>query len=188
MYFDIGCTLGTIRPTLTVSKSSQNTSRINNITNFKPTNAMICRSCLRRASALRYIPQFARSLTSTSLRNAPTATPALESSTQQPPFTAPLTNLPNSKGVHAKSKPKSATELPVSITAAGTALTGINYIKGKPDPIALEESEYPEWLWRVLEGKPLEEGAENADGDEFGMCSHCHVQSLPCLGMETNHR
>jgi len=130
---------------------------------------MICRNCLRRASALRPVSQLARSFATSPPRYTPSGTPALESPIQQPPFSTPLTNLPNSKGVHAKPKPKLAAELPVSITPAGTALTGINYIKGKPDPVALEESEYPEWLWHVLDGKPLEEGAENADGDEFGM-------------------
>jgi len=43
---------------------------------------------------------------------------------------------------------------------------GLNYIKGRDDPVALPESEYPEWLWRCLD-KSTETGGEEAVGDEF---------------------
>lgn len=41
-------------------------------------------------------------------------------------------------------------------------------MKGKQDPIALEETEYPEWLWGVLDTN-IKEGAvgEVVGGDEF---------------------
>lgn len=34
---------------------------------------------------------------------------------------------------------------------AGTTLRGLNYFKNKPEVVALEDSEYPEWLWGLLE-------------------------------------
>lgn len=46
-------------------------------------------------------------------------------------------------------------------------MKGINYIKGREDPVALKEEEYPEWLWRVLDVKEKEAGEEMAEGDEF---------------------
>lgn len=46
-------------------------------------------------------------------------------------------------------------------------MKGLNYIKGKDDPIALEESEYPAWLWRCLDVKVKEEKEGAGGGDEF---------------------
>ncbi|RAO72270.1 uncharacterized protein BHQ10_008282 [Talaromyces amestolkiae] len=34
---------------------------------------------------------------------------------------------------------------------AGTPLTGLNYTKGKPEIVALEDHEYPDWLWTLLD-------------------------------------
>jgi large subunit ribosomal protein L54 len=50
-------------------------------------------------------------------------------------------------------------------------MKGLNYFKGKDDPVALKEEEYPEWLWRCLDAKHVEgqDGGEGA-GDEFCMC------------------
>ena len=35
----------------------------------------------------------------------------------------------------------------------GTVLKGINYMKDGKDPVALDDSEYPEWLWDLLDEK-----------------------------------
>jgi large subunit ribosomal protein L54 len=35
---------------------------------------------------------------------------------------------------------------------AGTRLLGLNYMKNKPDVVALEDSDYPHWLWGLLDG------------------------------------
>ncbi|KAH8586600.1 mitochondrial ribosomal protein L37-domain-containing protein [Bisporella sp. PMI_857] len=135
---------------------------------------MICRTCLRARAALSHQSQYTRQF-STSLRqltpaNTPLSqTPSTISPAAQPSFGTPLPNLPNPAGVHAKLKSKSKTavvELPQSIAPAGTALQGINYIKGIDDPIAKEEEAYPEWLWKVLETKAKEENTD-FDGDEF---------------------
>lgn len=55
-----------------------------------------------------------------------------------------------------------------SICAAGTPLNGLNYIKGKTDPVALADEEYPEWLWNCLEvQKKAADTADDEAGDEF---------------------
>jgi large subunit ribosomal protein L54 len=33
----------------------------------------------------------------------------------------------------------------------GTILKGLNVYQGKSDPIAMDDSEYPSWLWTILE-------------------------------------
>lgn len=55
-----------------------------------------------------------------------------------------------------------------SICRAGTPLNGLNYIKGKTDPVALADEEYPEWLWDCLEvQKKDSDAADDEAGDEF---------------------
>lgn len=39
----------------------------------------------------------------------------------------------------------------LSSCAAGTPLNGLNYFKGKTDPKALTDEQYPAWLWRCLD-------------------------------------
>lgn len=56
-------------------------------------------------------------------------------------------------------------------------MKGINYMKGKDDPVALPEEEYPEWLWRCLDAKKIEGEEDGALGDEF--CKVWLLQSLP---------
>ncbi|KAG9243060.1 mitochondrial ribosomal protein L37-domain-containing protein [Calycina marina] len=130
---------------------------------------MICRTCLRLSSSFRATTSQSRTFSTSLLCSSPTITPATQSpsTATQPAFSTPISNPPNYNGVYAKPKARPAVELPISIVAAGEALTGINYVKSKPDPIALEESEYPEWLWRVLEAKSVDEGADEGAGDEF---------------------
>ncbi len=55
-----------------------------------------------------------------------------------------------------------------SICQAGTPLNGLNYIKGKTDPVALADEEYPEWLWDCLDVQKKDSDAADDDaGDEF---------------------
>lgn len=44
----------------------------------------------------------------------------------------------------------SAPKVPSSV-AAGTVLKGCNVRKNGQDPVALEDSEYPQWLWDILD-------------------------------------
>ncbi|RKP14649.1 mitochondrial ribosomal protein L37-domain-containing protein, partial [Piptocephalis cylindrospora] len=43
---------------------------------------------------------------------------------------------------------------PVSSVLEGTSLEGLNVHKGKKDPVALRDDEYPDWLWALLEPTP----------------------------------
>ncbi|KAI8352502.1 mitochondrial ribosomal protein L37-domain-containing protein [Blakeslea trispora] len=40
-----------------------------------------------------------------------------------------------------------------SAAPKGTVLKGLQYMKDKPEPVALDDSEYPEWLWDLLDEK-----------------------------------
>jgi large subunit ribosomal protein L54 len=46
-------------------------------------------------------------------------------------------------------------------------MKGINYMKGRDDPVALPEEDYPEWLWRCLDAKKTDGDEDGALGDEF---------------------
>lgn len=35
-------------------------------------------------------------------------------------------------------------------------MLGLNYFRNKADPIALEDNEYPEWLWSLLDSSKKE--------------------------------
>ncbi|KAF2799112.1 hypothetical protein K505DRAFT_371211 [Melanomma pulvis-pyrius CBS 109.77] len=148
---------------------------------------MICRNCLR-AAARRQIPKFSSSQTprflssSLALHNAN----PISASTAPPP--TPQTTPPNSTSTPpavpnssanaqalgealappAKkgSKESGKSHLVKSSIAAGTPLKGLNFLKNQSDPIAMEDSEYPAWLWTVLE-KQEKKGEAAAAGDLF---------------------
>ena len=52
---------------------------------------------------------------------------------------------------------------------AGQVLKGLNFLKNAQDPVALEDEEYPEWLWSALERKGEGEKGEGVEGDLFGI-------------------
>ncbi|KAJ5198261.1 uncharacterized protein N7498_007378 [Penicillium cinerascens] len=56
-------------------------------------------------------------------------------------------------GVHTEAHPgtpgKTITR-PPSSCPAGTKMNGLNYFRNKPEVVAKEDSEYPEWLWDLL--------------------------------------
>ena len=65
-----------------------------------------------------------------------------------------------------------------SSVPAGTVLKGLNFVKGKEDPVAREDGEYPEWLWGVLRRKQEEVGGlGEGEGDLF--CEYPVVSPLP---------
>ncbi|EAQ92602.1 hypothetical protein CHGG_00837 [Chaetomium globosum CBS 148.51] len=136
---------------------------------------MICRTCLRRAAGFttRQItpqpftraPAAARSFTTTlRTRNAtPTAPAAAPATTAAEPSTPDLTPLTPPSAADSE-----ATTGPRSSCPEGTVLSGLNYIKGKSDPVALADEAYPAWLWNCLEVQKKADSTADADtGDEF---------------------
>ncbi|KAH8784731.1 mitochondrial ribosomal protein subunit L37 [Hyaloscypha finlandica] len=126
---------------------------------------MICTRCLRRASCR--IPQSSipRFFSTSRPFLEPTSPPAATSTGLAQPFTNPLTPSPSSTPL--PTKPKSSLQFPISNCKAGTRLKGLNYLKGRDDPVALEDEEYPEWLWRCLDVKKKGGDEEGAVGDLF---------------------
>ncbi|KAG9527210.1 hypothetical protein E4T50_00770 [Aureobasidium sp. EXF-12298] len=148
---------------------------------------MICNRCLRTAVQRPIALPFRRAITTTSpLRatasaNAAQAAPRQgnpDSSSHTPsaatstgaaqPFSTPLTPSPSAAELQRPSAEKAAPTVKSSVTA-GTPLKGLNFIKGKNDPVALEDSEYPTWLWGILKKKGGESAADAAsvEGDLF---------------------
>ncbi|KAE8351336.1 mitochondrial ribosomal protein L37-domain-containing protein [Aspergillus coremiiformis] len=50
-----------------------------------------------------------------------------------------------------------------SFCLPGTKLTGLNYFKNQPEIVALEDSEYPDWLWELVAKKRKYKTLEEID-------------------------
>ena len=122
---------------------------------------MTCHRCLRRASAVRLSYSQAPRYLTRGLTSSPPSASSPAPDGDSPTFVTPI----------PLSRPKPQTPLPVSIRPTGSFLKGLNYLKGRDDPIALPEEEYPEWLWHCLDVKAKDDGDDGeAAGDEF--CGH----------------
>ncbi len=132
---------------------------------------MICQRCLRQAFNARSFPSLRRTLASTAgpttASPRPDDHPAATSTSAPQPFSTPLSPSADEASLDAGSKPKSKSNVPKSKVAAGTTLKGLNYFKGKEDPLALPDEDYPEWLWRCLDSTKKGSGGDAAVGDEF---------------------
>lgn len=84
------------------------------------------------------------------------------------------------EGVHTDAHPAEPTKPTpskvLSSCPAGTKLNGLNYFKNKPDVVALEDSEYPEWLWGLLE--EFESKANDKSGGVDPKCMD--INPFPC--------
>ncbi|OMP87655.1 54S ribosomal protein L37, mitochondrial [Diplodia seriata] len=151
---------------------------------------MICPRCLLRAGS-RGLRSSATPTNSTTIRaftttraasaKAPSTdaarsaspAPPTTSTSEAQPFSTPLTPSPSGPGgVGVPKKPSSTPVLVQSSVPAGTPLRGLNFLKNKTDPVAMEDSEYPAWLWTVL--RP--EGASKEDADEGDLFSKSKKQ------------
>ncbi|MCJ1312842.1 hypothetical protein MMC25_006518 [Agyrium rufum] len=169
---------------------------------------MICRQCSRllaqtSSSSYRSLPSRAsRAFTSTSTTRLTTTQNASPNPPSQPssppggpppatsnpavaqPFSTPHnTRLPSYAAPDSPIVPPSQDELPKSSTRAGTVLRGLGYLKGKDPPLALEDKEYPSWLWGILDagiGKGDTLDGKGAVGDEY---SHIYFDSQARLLM-----
>ncbi|KEF63308.1 uncharacterized protein A1O9_01285 [Exophiala aquamarina CBS 119918] len=133
---------------------------------------MICSSCRRafwlRVGTLR--KQIAVPLSSSSVRHyaaAVPATPNAASSQPASPAEQPgsQSNAAQSQPLSDPSKASSVSAMPDAPTkkirapknlkssvAAGTELKGLGFTKAKPVIKAMEDHEYPDWLWTLLDG------------------------------------
>ncbi|KAI4749526.1 hypothetical protein E4T50_00251 [Aureobasidium sp. EXF-12298] len=141
---------------------------------------MNCTRCLRTAIQRPIALPFRRAITTTpALRstasprqgnpNSSSHTPSAATSTgAAQPFSTPASASPSAAELQAPSAEKAAPTVKSSV-AAGTPLKGLNFVKGKNDPVALEDGEYPSWLWGILKKKGVESasGAGSVEGDLF---------------------
>ena len=128
----------------------------------------ICHTCLRRltlnqAFSSRLARSTIRRFTGTGQSAEPVSTAAVGKEQGE----APVVSSSTSATSNATSAPKDD-ETAKSCIPAGTALRGMAFMKNKQPPVALEDDEYPEWLWGLLKTqKGGEDGATDAEGDIY---------------------
>lgn len=136
---------------------------------------MICQRC--RSSILSRLPHqsFASPLNASrrvQLRNYSDGKPSVASTPPPPKPRQPIgddVSIPSAissaspgisqplstpEGIHVDVSPTKATksaERPPSSCPPTSVLNGLNYFKNKPEVVAMEDSEYPEWLWGLLD-------------------------------------
>ena len=139
---------------------------------------MICRSCAFRLGAFRPLRQLPARQLQTRHNSGTTAAPrSPDSGSHEGPPAATSTSAaqPFSNSLVSSletSTPDAATiqAAPKSSVLAGTPLKGLGYFKNKEAPRALEDHEYPNWLWGLLdEGKNADQVGGGAEGDAYGM-------------------
>ena len=92
--------------------------------------------------------------------------PAATSTSAAQPFSVPLS--PANPVEQPASSKASKIERPKSSVQAGTPLKGLGYLKNKDPPIALEDHEYPDWLWGLLdERRASAKDAANSEADIY---------------------
>ncbi|KAG8723921.1 hypothetical protein FRC09_001186 [Ceratobasidium sp. 395] len=64
---------------------------------------------------------------------------------------------------NSSSSPAPSPKTPTSSCPPQTVLTGLNWRKGQPPVLALEDSEYPPWLWTVLDEKKPGDGTSKQE-------------------------
>ena len=127
----------------------------------------ICYSCLRRLAINQ--TSSVQSLRSTVRRFAGTSRSS-EPASNAAPSGSPGDTSTASSTIAAQSTTslQKGDETPKSCIPAGTALKGMAYLKNKEPPMALEDHEYPEWLWGLLKTqKGGQDGATDAEGDIY---------------------
>ncbi|EFX03522.1 ribosomal protein l37, mitochondrial [Grosmannia clavigera kw1407] len=117
----------------------------------------LCRQALP-APAMRLLPRRVLSFSTSSPRAAPPPPPPPPPAQEQ---AAPVAGRAGEAAVAESDAKKSS-------CPAGTVLAGLNYFKGRTDPVALADEEYPPWLWDCLDVMKKTTTAEDEDaGDEF---------------------
>lgn len=161
---------------------------------------MICRRCMQRLA--RRPPLSHRTFSYTPpTRASPTASQQQEAqqsihddhqgptSPTQSSTTPSSSSSPPPKAKKTPAAAKNVLSSPSSVPA-GTVLKGLNFLKNQQDPVALEDHEYPEWLWKALQRKGDVSGAGagaagDDEGDLFCMCGIFFFISPPLLILPT---
>ncbi|KAK4201803.1 mitochondrial ribosomal protein L37-domain-containing protein [Triangularia verruculosa] len=126
---------------------------------------MICRSCLRQASGLTS-RQFTAITSQITARTTPRIPQAFFSTTFHARNAAATAAAPELTPLNAEPAAEKAAAL--SSCPAGTVLNGLNYYKGKTDPVALPDDQYPDWLWKCVEvGQKRSDDADADAGDAY---------------------
>lgn len=131
-------------------------------------NLKICSRPFSQTLASRAQPVTAQTTQATNPR--PNDKPAATSTSAAQPFSTPLTP---AQGVADLPNPSETGKQAVKVQSsvpAGTVLKGLNFMKNKQDPVAMEDSEYPPWLWTVLNQRgDVANSAGDTEGDLFCM-------------------
>lgn len=73
--------------------------------------------------------------------------------------------------VHSEATPEEPTKpAPTQVASscpAGTKLNGLNFYKNKPELFALEDSEYPDWLWTLLDNSSKKQAGTPSKGADL---------------------
>lgn len=116
-------------------------------------------------------PQYAALSTHAPNSTMPKNSSTTSSSSVTQPLNAPLGPSPTRlDSTQSSSEIVAPSRYISSSVPAGAPLKGLNYFKGKEDPVAMEDRQYPEWLWSVLSIKEKPVGSkENSDPRIYGM-------------------
>jgi large subunit ribosomal protein L54 len=121
---------------------------------------MICARCLR---ALRPSARAHPTRLLAAARTPPLPSTRRSASAAAQPFTVPAAMSSPDGGASssltgdAPAGQEAPAAVALSTVPGGTVLRGLNIYKDRADPVAMEDGEYPAWLWRVLD-RPGAEG------------------------------
>ena len=159
--------------------------------------AMICNRCLQRLARRNAGIPSNRSFTTTSSRSSTPVTSATTTTTNPRPDGRPAATSSAAQPFSGQGGPsaakqdlptqpaqtKAAVQRAPSSCPAGTVLKGLNFMKNKQDPVALEDHEYPDWLWSVLEPKAGDAASGQGKGDEGDLFCMFYLHPTPLRAM-----
>ncbi|KAL1896573.1 hypothetical protein Sste5346_004607 [Sporothrix stenoceras] len=134
----------------------------------------VCRTALLRRAVASAVPRSSsitsRTAFASSLRPS-TSSPSFFSTSSASRNAAAPADSPSqdaAAATPAAEEGEGAAPAIVSSCPEGTVLVGLNYTKGRTDPVAKRDEEYPAWLWNCLDVMKKVTATEDADaGDEF---------------------
>lgn len=162
-------------PILTSMASTMNVCRTTLLRRALATSAPARSSSTIAATSSRTAFAYVSSSPSSSCTRSPASSSFFSTSSASRNAAAPA-DAPSQDAAATPAAEGDAAPAALSSCPEGTVLVGLNYTKGKTDPVALRDEEYPSWLWNCLEVMKKAATEEDADaGDEF-----CRVPPPPC--------